>query len=263
MPEYASLRVRAEGSVARVTLARPDVHNAFDDAMIAELTAAAAALAADPAVRVVLLEGDGKSFCAGADLNWMRRMVDYGDVENLRDAEALARMLETWNDLEKPTVGRIHGAAMGGGAGLTAVLDVAVAADSTVFAFSEARLGILPAVISPFVTGKIGVSAARALFLTGERFPATRAREIGLVHDVVPDASLDGAVDAAVARLLEAGPEAQARIKRLLPHLAGRTPAEARPATARAIADARASAEGQEGIRSFLERRVPSWRKGS
>ncbi len=255
------LIVERNGPVARVTLNRPDLRNAFDDAMVEGLERAAESLGADPAVRVVVLAGAGKSFCAGADLNWMKRMVDYTDEANLADSVSLARMFETWNALPRPVVGRIHGAAIGGGTGLVAVCDVAVAAAGTVFAFSEVRLGILPAVISPFVLAKIGPAAARELFLTGERFDAARARETGLVQRVVDPGALDAEVEAVTEALLAGGPRAQASVKALLPLVAGKSPADARRHTARSIADARAGEEGQEGMRAFLERRSPAWRK--
>jgi methylglutaconyl-CoA hydratase len=261
MPDREPLRIDRRGPVARVVLNRPAVHNAFDDVLVRSLTAAARDLGADPGVRVVVLAGEGKSFCAGADLNWMKRMVDYGPEENRRDSEALARMFEALDALPRPVVGRIHGAAIGGGTGLVAVCDVAVASSEAVFGFSEVRLGILPAVISPFVLAKIGAAAARELFLTGDRFDAARAREIGLVQRVTDPEALDAGVERIVTSLLHGGPEAQARIKRLIPEVAGRSPADARAVTAEAIAGARAGAEGQEGMRAFLERRPPRWRE--
>jgi methylglutaconyl-CoA hydratase len=255
-----SLRTEITGSVARVTLTRPDVHNAFDDALVGLLHRTAENLAASPEVRVVVLAGEGASFCAGADLGWMQRMVEYGEKENLRDAEAMARMFEAWNDLPKPVVGRIQGGALGGGAGLVAVCDVAVASRNALFGFTEIRLGILPAVISPFVISRIGEGAARALFLTGERFDAERALGIGLVHRVCDADTLDEEVETLVRLLLQGGPQAQARIKTLLPALRGKPPQDARPLTAQAIARARVGAEGQDGIRAFLERRRPAFR---
>jgi methylglutaconyl-CoA hydratase len=256
------LRIERRGAVARVTLNRPDVHNAFDDALIARLSAAAAELAKDDSVRVAVLAGMGESFCAGADLHWMRRMVAYSEVENLADALAMAWMFEAWRDLPKPVVGRIHGAALGGGVGLTAACDLAVASTRAVFGFTEVRLGILPAVISPFVVAKLGPAAAQALFLTGERFDAKRAYELGLVQRVVEPEALDEAVDRVVEQLLKGGPRAQARIKRLVTEISGRPPQEVHGLTAGAIARARVSPEGQEGIQSFLERHDPPWRAG-
>jgi methylglutaconyl-CoA hydratase len=255
------LAITIDGPRARVELRRPGIHNAFDDVLVSELAEAAGRLADDDAVRVVVLSGAGKSFCAGADLNWMKRMIEYGREENLRDAAAMAAMFSAWDTFPKPVVGSIHGAALGGGTGLVAVCDIAIAADDTVFAFSEVRLGILPAVISPFVTAKIGRSAARELFLTGERFGAERAREIGLVHRTAPAGELDAAVDAVVQDLLRGGPRAQSRIKSLLRTIHGVDPGTARTPTVEAIADARAGAEGQEGMHAFLERRRPAWRE--
>jgi methylglutaconyl-CoA hydratase len=262
MTDRQHLRIERRGPVARVTLNRPDLHNAFDDGLVRSLDRAARDLAADPAVRVVVLAGEGKSFCAGADLNWMKRMVDYGPEENVRDSEALAAMFEAWDTLPRPVVGRVHGAALGGGTGLVAVCDVAVASTEAVFGFSEVRLGILPGVISPFVLARIGPAAARDLFLTGDRFGAVRAREIGLVQRVADPEALDAEVEKIVASLLHGGPEAQARIKRLVREVAGRSPADVRTLTAEAIAEARAGSEGQEGMRAFLERRSASWREG-
>lgn len=255
-----SLKLEITGSRARVVLNRPEVRNAFDEALIAELHQTARDLAANERVRVVELSGEGKVFSAGADLNWMQRMAGYGQEENLRDATETAAMFEAWDTLPKPVVGRIHGAAIGGGTGLVAVCDLAVASSATVFAFSEVRLGLLPAVISPFVRNRIG-AAARGLFLTGERFSALRALDIGLVDRVVAPEELEAEVDAAVEAILAGGPEAQAAVKRLLRETAGFSPEEAGPATARAIAEARARAEGREGMRAFLEKRRASWRE--
>jgi methylglutaconyl-CoA hydratase len=260
MPMGEPVLLSRDGAVARVTLSRPDVHNAFDDGVIARLHDAARDLGADPAVRVVVLAGTGDSFCAGADLHWMQRMVAYSREENLADAGAMAAMFEAWLAFPKPVVGRIHGAALGGGVGLVSVCDIAVASTAAVFGFTEARLGILPAVISPFVLRKIGPGAARALFLTGERFSAERAYEIGLVQRLAAPEALDDEVQRVVQLLLGAGPRAQAAIKALLDDLVGHSPEKARGKTTAAIADARASAEGQEGMQAFLARRRASWR---
>jgi methylglutaconyl-CoA hydratase len=257
------LRIVRRRSTAWVILDRPDVHNAFDDEVVGELRRTADALGRETDVRVVVLAGEGASFSAGADLRWMQRMVAATEEENRADAEAMARMFEAWYRLPKPVVGRIQGAALGGGVGLTAVCDIAVAARDTVFGFTEVRLGILPAVISPFVLAKIGQSAARDLFLTGERFSADRAREIGLVHSVVLPEELDAEVDRVVEQLLAGGPDAQARVKRLLPLIEGKSPEDARETTTRNIAEARAGAEGQEGIQAFLDRRPAAWRRDS
>jgi methylglutaconyl-CoA hydratase len=256
---YRHLLVRRDGPVEYLTLNRPEVRNALDDEVIAELTAWAGEPPPARGVRAVVLAGAGRLFSAGADVNWMAKTVNYTEAENVADAEAMARMFAALDELPVPLVGRIQGAALGGGAGLTAVCDLAVADEGAVFGFTEVKLGIVPAVISPFVLAKIGRSAARELFLTGARFPAERARTIGLVHQVVTAAELDAAVDAAVREILTAGPEAVAAAKALIRDVAGRSPAEARGITARAIAARRVSGEGQEGLRAFLEKRQPSW----
>ncbi len=206
-----------------------------------------------------MLAGAGKTFCAGADIAWMSKTVGYTREENLRDAMAMSRMFAALDDLPVPLIGRIHGAALGGGAGLAAVCDIVVAADDAVFGFTEVKLGILPAVISPFALAKIGRSAARELFLTGARFSAARAKEIGLVHAVVPAGELDHTVQRYVDELLASGPEAVAAAKALIRDVWARTRDEAMPITAAAIAERRVSAEGQEGLTAFLEKRTPGW----
>jgi methylglutaconyl-CoA hydratase len=245
--------------VERVTLNRPDVRNAFNEEVIAELTAWARAAAQDASLRVVVLSGAGPIFSAGADAQWMARMAGYSFEENLADARAMAEMFLALNSLPAAVVGRIHGAALGGGAGLTAVCDVAVAESSTVFGFTETKLGILPAVISPYVLPKIGPSAARELFLTGMRFTAARARDIGLVHAVVAAEALDETVQKYVGELLTASPQAVAAAKGLIPQVWGRSPSDAMDLTARAIAAQRVSDDGQEGLRAFLEKRKARW----
>ena len=258
------LRVeRPRPGVVRVVLDRPGLRNAFDDLLIARLTEAFEALASDPSVRVVVLAGEGKAFCAGADLGWMSRMVAWSPEENRRDAAALAAMFRAVDSCPKPVVGRVQGAALGGGAGLVAVCDVAVASEGTLLGTTEVRLGIVPAVISPFVARKIGESHARRWFLTGERFSAEEALRAGLVHVVVPEDRLDAEVDRVVDALLLGGPEALAVSKGLAQRM-GRIPLdEALGEAASVIAARRASAEGQEGMRAFLERRVPSFAAGS
>lgn len=254
----ASVRVERAGAVASVHLARPERHNAFDDDLIAELSAALAMLAEDDAVRVLVLRGDGPSFSAGADLGWMRRMGGYGFDENVADAERLADLLAAIRDHPCPVVARVHGAAMGGGVGLVAACDLAVAAEGTRFALSEVRLGLVPAVIAPFVLPRIGIAAARELCLTGEVFDADRARAIGLVARVVPAPALDEAVAERVRALLSGAPGAQGVVKRLLRDVAA-DPAGARSLTTRTIAIVRASDEGRAGMAAFLERRPPPW----
>lgn len=257
--------LRLEGprrGVVRVVLDRPELRNAFDDVLIARLTEAFEGLAADPSVRVVVLAGEGKAFCAGADLSWMKRMVAYGEEENLRDARALARMFAVIDACPKPVVGRVHGAALGGGTGLVAVCDVAVAAEGTLLGTTEVRLGIVPAVISPFLVRKLGESHARRWFVTGERFSADEALRAGLVHAVVPEADLDVEVDRVVDALLLGGPEALAVSKELAVRMARLPLEEALEEAAGVIAARRASAEGQEGMKAFLERRSPEWAEG-
>jgi methylglutaconyl-CoA hydratase len=253
------LHIVQHGPVVRVTLNRPEVRNAFNEDVVSELRAWAADMAAAPAARVAVLAGSGATFCAGADVGWMSRMLQYSPEENRRDAAAMAAMFEALDTLPIPLIGRVQGAALGGGAGLAAVCDIVIAEDQAQFGFTEVRLGILPAVISPFILAKIGRSAARELFLTGARFDAVRARDLGLVHVVVPATSLDQTVDRYVHDVLLGAPGALARAKALVPQVAGRTAADVADLTAHAIADQRVSPEGQEGMRAFLEKRKPSW----
>jgi methylglutaconyl-CoA hydratase len=256
----AQLRVDVNDTVADVALTRPDVHNAFDEALIAELTRTLAALDADPGVRVVVLAGQGKSFCAGADLNWMQRMAGYGHAENLADAGALANMLATLDRMAKPTIARVHGAAYGGGVGLVACCDIAIAAQEATFSLSEAKLGLIPATIGPYVVAAIGARQARRYFLSAERFTAAEALRIGLVHDVVPGDAIDLHLDTLIDALLVAGPRAQAESKALIRSVAARRIDDAVIAdTVEWIAGVRASPEGREGVAAFLERRRPAW----
>jgi len=248
--------------VATVTLNRPHVRNAFDEHLIADLTAALRRLEADAAVRVVVLTGSGSSFSSGGDLDWMRRMARYGDAENFADAMALAALLRILNELPKPTVARVNGAAFAGGLGLVCCCDIAVAAADAIFSVSEVRLGLVPATISPYVVAAIGARAARRYFQTGQRFSASEAQRIGLVHEVTPRDELDRAVETLVAALLEGGSAAQARSKRLIAEVQDRPITEAvLTLTARAIAEARASAEAQEGLAAFFAKRKPEWRR--
>ena len=259
---YTFLSTQRDGPVERLTLNRPDVRNAFNEHVIAELTAwagAASAAATSGDVRAVVIAGAGKTFCAGADVTWMAKTVRYTEEENLRDATAMSRMFAAIDALPVPVIGRVQGAALGGGAGLAAVCDIVVAETDALFGFTETKLGILPAVISPFALAKIGRSAARELFLTGARFSAARAREIGLVHAVVPAVELDAAVDGYVREILTAGPEAIAAAKALIPDVWRRAVDHATAITAAAIAARRVSKEGQEGLRAFLEKRAPAW----
>ncbi len=256
---YSFLSLRRDGPVEYLALNRPDVRNAFNEQVIAELTDWAGRIASDRVVRVVVLSGAGKVFCAGADLTWMSKMVTYSREDNVRDAEAMARMFSALDTLPVPLVGRLHGAALGGGSGLASVCDIVVADEGCVFGFTETKLGIMPAVISPYALAKIGRSAARELFLTGMRFTAQRAKEIGLVHAVVPLVALDAAVGAYVQELLSAGPEGIAATKALIPRVWERTAQDARSITAEHIAARRVSAEGQEGMKAFLEKRKARW----
>lgn len=252
--------VTAPDGVATLTLDRPDVHNAFDDVLIAELTTRLNALDADSAVRVVVLAANGKSFSAGADLNWMKRMAQYSEAENLRDAMQLADLMRTLDRMHKPTIARVHGAAFGGGVGLVACCDIAVAAREAQFCLSEVRLGLIPAVISPYVVQAMGARAARRYFLTAERFGAEEARRLGLVSEVVDADKLDESVGALTSHLLKGGPHALAAAKDLIAAVADR-PIESTVVedTARRIASQRASAEGKEGVAAFLEKRAAGW----
>jgi methylglutaconyl-CoA hydratase len=244
-----ALRIERDADVLRITLARPETRNAFDAALISDL---AEAFVDVGKARAVVLAGEGPSFCAGADVEWMRSSVDLDYDGNVADANALRAMLDAIDRCPAPVLARVQGHALGGGAGLVACADVAVAHGGAVFAFSEVKLGIIPAVISPFALAKIGPSAARRYFVTGERFDAATALRIGLVHEVSDD--LDGAIDRVLGELRSAGPKAARHAKRLVLERPDG------PETARRIAERRTSEEGQEGLRAFLERRAPSWR---
>jgi len=259
----AGCDIAIRNAVAVITLARPDVHNAFDERLIAELTAAFVALDDDRDVRAVVLTGAGRSFCAGADLDWMKRMAAFGAKENLADANALATMLRTLYALSKPTIARVHGAAFGGGVGLVAACDIAVGAQDATFALSEARLGLIPATIAPYVIEAIGARQARRYFLTGERFAAAEAFRIGLLHDIVPVAELDARINELLGALMAAAPAAQLECKALIRGVAHRPiDADVIAGTARHIAAVRASAEGKEGVAAFLGKRRPAWLDG-
>jgi methylglutaconyl-CoA hydratase len=253
------LQLELDGPVARVWLDRPELRNAFDGLMVSELRKVLFDLRTQDAVRVIVLGGRGACFCAGADLQWMKAMASFSREENLREAQALADLFFTVYESPKPIVARVHGAALGGGAGLVAACDIPVAALGTQFGFTEVRLGLVPAVISPYVVAKIGESAARELLLSGERFEAVRALEIGLVRAAVPEADLDAAVTGRVQELLKAGPRAIAEAKALIREVAWRRVEDVQRYTVERIADLRVSAEGQEGMRAFLEKRKPSW----
>jgi methylglutaconyl-CoA hydratase len=249
----------ARGPVTTVTLNRPNVRNAFNEALIAELTDWATSVPADGSVRVAVLQGAGSVFSAGADVQWMAKMVDYSQEQNLADARVAASMFLALDSVPVPLIGRIHGAAIGGGSGLAAVCDVVIAADDAVFGFTETTLGILPAMISPYVLRKIGMSAARELCLNGARFTAARAKEIGLVNDVTTPDRLDLAVERHVQQFWKAAPSAIAATKRLLRDVSGHRPADVMAMTVDALSSQRVSAEGQEGLKAFLEKRAARW----
>lgn len=259
----STLDVTLDGHVARVFLNRPDVRNAFNDGVIIELAQTFATLAADASLRCIVLGGHGKAFCAGADLAWMRSMADYDWDQNRADAGKLAEMLWAIYSCPVPIVGRIHGDCYAGGVGLASVCDVLVAADVATFCLSEARLGLLPATISPYVIRAMGEQAARRYFVTAERFSAAQAHAMGFVHELCTAETLDAKVDEIVAALIANGPMAARACKRLVQDVAGRPiDAELRADTARRIADIRASAEGREGVQSFLNKRKPAWLEG-
>ncbi|AKC87920.1 enoyl-CoA hydratase-related protein [Pseudoxanthomonas suwonensis] len=254
------LLIERAGPVLRLRLNRPQLHNAFDPALIAALTAALQAAGADPAVRVVVLEGEGASFSAGADLQWMRGMAAAGEDENRADALALARLMRTLDELPRPTIARVHGPAFGGGVGLVACCDIAIGTPAARFGLTESRLGLLPAVISPYVVAAIGTRQARRWFATAESFDADTALSIGLLHQVVAADALDAAVEAQVGLLCRAAPLAAATAKALVRQAAHVADAVACDrANADLIARLRVSPEGQEGIGAFLEKRAPAW----
>jgi methylglutaconyl-CoA hydratase len=254
--DYQTLLVDEADGVLTVTLNRPGVHNAFNDELIAEASDVFGGMSGS-AARVVVLRGSGPNFCAGADLNWMSRMAGYTREENVRDSSLLARMYALINECPVPVIGRIQGAAIGGGVGLVSVCDIAIAARDAKFGLSEVKLGILPAVISPYVVAKIGQSHARALFLTGERFDADRAQRIGLVHRIVDD--VDAAVGETIAALKSSGPEAVRECKKLIAYVASHDLINAIPYTIEAIATRRVSDEGQRGMSAFLKKEKAPW----
>ncbi len=257
---FTALEIELNGPVATIWMNRPDLHNAFDETLIAELTAACVALDDDADVRVVVLAGRGKSFSAGADLNWMKRAANNGIDDNLQDARALARMLRTLAEMKKPTIARVQGAALGGGMGLASACDVAVASTKAVFATSEVKFGIIPSAISPYVLRAIGARQATRYFQSAERIDAARAREIGLVHETVEPEQLDAKVQEIANALLQGGPCAQAAAKDLIRTVDGQQVNETLvEETAHRIAHLRATPEAREGISAFLEKRSPNW----
>jgi methylglutaconyl-CoA hydratase len=259
MAAETPVTVRREDCVDYVTLNRPAVRNALDDTVIEALTQWAETAADDRDLRVAVLCGAGKAFCSGADLSWMSHTVDYDYERNLHDAWALSRLFTRLDTLPFPLVGRLHGAALAGGVGLAAVCDIAVATEDTVFGLTEVKLGVVPAVISPFVVAKIGTSAARQLFLTGERFSARRAYELGLVHIITPPDGLDDAVERVVRELRTGGPKAIAAAKTLIAAIANRRPGDVAELAVQTISDLWVTPESQEGMRAFLDKRPPRW----
>ncbi len=258
MPQ--ALHLHREGGVARLRMTRPEVHNAFDAGLIAELTAALEDIAADASIRVLVLEAEGASFSAGADLNWMRGMAAASEAENRQDSLALARLMRTLDELPKPTIARVQGAAFGGGVGLVACCDIAIGADEAKFGLTESKLGLLPAVISPYVIAAIGARQARRYFATAEVFDAAEALRLGLLHQVVPADALDAAVQRQVALLLKAGPVAAASAKQLVRNVCAHADGARHDAdNAALIARLRVSPEGQEGLSAFLDKRTPHW----
>ncbi len=254
------VQIERAGSVATLWLNRPEKHNAFDEHLIAAITDGLRALGEDASVRVVVLAGRGKSFSAGGDLDWMRRAAGFGFEQNLADANALATMLRTLAELPKPTIARVHGAALGGGMGLACACDIAVASEAAVFATSEVRFGLIPATIGPYVLRAIGARQCQRYFQSAERIDATRALQIGLVHEVVGAAALDPKIAEITASLAVGGPQAQARAKRFIAELSDRPIDAALVAgTADAIARIRATDEAREGLAAFLEKRKASW----
>jgi methylglutaconyl-CoA hydratase len=261
MSEYQSIMTEVDGSVGILTLNKPKRHNAFDEQLIAEITVGLQELESDERVRAVVLSSTGKSFCAGADLGWMKRAADYTPEENLRDANRLAELMTTLNELAKPTIARVQGAAYGGGVGLIAACDIAVGTYDALFTLSEVKLGIVPAVISPYVLAAIGERYSRRYMLTAERFSAAEAYRIGLLHELVPgEEQLDEAIAEILESLLANGPHAQAECKELIRVVAGQPiDAQTIDETAQRITRVRASPEGREGLAAFLEKRAPNW----
>lgn len=249
-----------DNAVAKVELNRPDIRNAFDDVLIAELREVFGEIAKDQRIRVMVLSGRGKTFCAGADMNWMRRMKDFSYEQNYQDSYALSQMLYELFSLPIPTIAKVQGAAVGGGVGLVAACDIIVAASDTMFSLSEVRLGLVPACISPYLLNRVTRGLLRGYFLTGVRFPAARAKEIGLINEVAEPDRLDQTVDDLAAQILSCGPQALKMAKELLARVPQMKQEEWLEYTSKLIADLRVSQEGQEGLTAFLEKREPSWK---
>lgn len=256
---YSTIHLEVDSQIARVTFSRPEIHNAFNSTVITEMQQAFDRITEDDTVRVVVLTGEGKSFCSGADLNWMRSVVDQTFEQNLAESSALARLFYTMYTCRRPVIGRINGAAIGGGAGFVAVCDIAVAARSAKFSFSEVKIGIVPACIGPYVIKKVGEGKTKELFITGERMDAERAHEVGLVNRVVDDDQLDAEIERLTKFIITSGPQAVAMAKELIREVPGMTPEQFQPYTAEMIARLRLSDEGQEGMDAFLNKRKPRW----
>jgi methylglutaconyl-CoA hydratase len=258
---YKTILFSKEDRAARIIFNRPDVHNAFDSLMISELDDAFEKAKADQSIRVVVLTGEGKSFCAGADINWLREVIHYTYEQNLKESLHLAEVLHKIYTLPKPTVAMVNGTAIGGGNGFLSACDIAVAAEGAIFGLSEVKIGLVPAAISPYVIRRIGEGKAREFFLTGKRISAQEALEIGLVNEVVPLEKLGKKVEEIVALLLSSGPKAMASCKELIQRIPVMSFEEAKEYTAKMIADLRVSEEGQEGMAAFMEKRKPKWVK--
>jgi len=257
--KFKTIAYSLKEKIATVTLNRPEVHNAFNEVMIAELTEVFKKIAEDDGVRVVVLTGSGKSFSAGADLNWMKKMIDYSYEQNLDDSLKLAELFYLMYSLPKPIIARVNGASIGGGTGLVAVCDIAIASENAKFSLSEVKLGLVPACISPYVIRKVGEGRCREFFLTGERLTARRALEAGLVNQVAPLEQLDQAIQEKAAQLISSGPDALAMCKELLKNVPAMDFEKAKTYTADMIASMRIGDEGQEGMNAFLEKRKPKW----
>jgi methylglutaconyl-CoA hydratase len=257
--KFNTISYSLDNKIAKINLARPEVHNAFNEVMIAELTEVFSRISQDDSARVVVLTGNGESFCAGADLNWMKKMINFSYQQNLEDSLKLAELFYLMYSLPKPIIARVNGAAIGGGTGLVAVCDIAIAAEKAKFSLSEVKLGLVPACISPYVIRKVGEGRCREFFLTGERLSANRALELGLVNQVVPLENLDQAVEEKAKQLISSGPKAIAMCKELLKKVPGMSFNEAKTYTADMIASMRIGDEGQEGMNAFLEKRKPKW----
>ncbi len=259
MSDYKTVLLQVEDAVAKVILNRPEVHNAFNEVMIKELTEIFGRLSKDGNIRVVVLTGEGKSFCAGADLNWMKKVIDFSYEENFDDSLKLAELFYLIYSLPKPTIARVNGSAIGGGTGLVSVCDIVIASEDARFSLSEVKLGLVPACISPYVIRRMGESKAKEFFLTGQTLDAGKALQAGLVNEVVPLKALDGAVDERIKQLVSSGPEALKWCKELLEKVPSMNFDLATDYTAEVIAKLRISDEGQEGMNAFLEKRKPKW----